>query len=78
MRGPDVEMPKPPDTIRILNLGDSIAFGWEVAYEETYGFQLAELLADKGLDVEVINAGIPTWNLSEIIYSGKDWIINQT
>ncbi len=63
MRGPDVERPKPPGTTRILNLGDSIAFGWEVNYEDTYGVQLAELLAENGLDVEVVNAAAPTWNL---------------
>ena len=77
MRGPDVEQPKSPGTTRILNLGDSIAFGWEVAYEDTYGVQLMELLADNGLDVEVINAGVPTWNLESernyLLQEGLDY-----
>lgn len=63
LRGPDVKHLKPPGTTRILNLGDSIAFGWEVNYEDTYGVQLAGLLAENGIDVEVINAAVPTWNL---------------
>jgi lysophospholipase L1-like esterase len=63
LRGPDFTIPKPTGTTRILNLGDSIAFGWEVPYEDTYGVKLAHLLQDSGWDIEVINAGVPAWNL---------------
>lgn len=57
---------KPEDAFRILNLGDSIAMGWGVAYEETYGRLLQEMLgagAPGSGRFEVINAGVPGWNL---------------
>ncbi|GAB4577786.1 MAG: hypothetical protein Fur0022_05180 [Anaerolineales bacterium] len=61
-RTDEFEIPKPAGTTRILNLGDSIAFGWEVRYEETYGKLLETMLADGNGKYEVINAGVPAWN----------------
>jgi len=57
--------PKPAGTYRVLNLGDSVAFGWEVRQEDTYGEQLERMLNEHrdGLRYEVINAGIPAWGL---------------
>lgn len=64
-RGDEFTVPKPPGTFRILNIGDSVAFGWEVGLDETYGQQVAAALneTDDGLHYEVINAGTPGWNL---------------
>jgi hypothetical protein len=58
-------LPKSAQTYRILNIGDSIVFGWEVNQKDTYGKQLEQRLntASKLLRYEVINAGIPGWNL---------------
>lgn len=55
----------PENTYRILNLGDSVVFGWEVSQEETYGKQLQKRLSEDRNDrhYEVINAGVPGWNL---------------
>jgi lysophospholipase L1-like esterase len=58
-------VPKPANTYRILNLGDSVAFGWEVQQKDTYG-KLLELALNGHQDdrkYEVINAGTPAWNL---------------
>jgi hypothetical protein len=65
LRNEEFQLPKPDDTFRILNVGDSIAFGWEVSQEDTYGMQLESSLNSRGdgRDYEVINAAIPTWNL---------------
>lgn len=66
LRNPEITVPKPSGTFRILNLGDSIAFGWEVPEEATYGRVLDDLLneaAPASLTFEVINAGVPTWNM---------------
>lgn len=65
LRNETVEIPKPEKTYRILNIGDSVAFGWEVNYEETYGQQFEQMLneRDDGLQYEVINAGVPGWTL---------------
>jgi lysophospholipase L1-like esterase len=64
-RNSEFDVPKPENTFRILNLGDSIAFGWEVAEADTYGKVLEAALNDQGSGItyEVLNAGIPTWNL---------------
>jgi hypothetical protein len=57
-------VPKPSNTYRILDLGDSVVFGWEVRQEDTYGKQLERTLNQRGdgRQYEVINAGIPAWN----------------
>lgn len=72
LRGPEIGYEKPAGTFRILNLGDSVAMGWGVREEETYGRQLEMLLNEQsanGERVEVINAGVPGWNpLNELAY----------
>lgn len=63
-RTQEFTVPKPANTFRILNIGDSVVFGWEVHQEATYGKQLEQLLNanDPSKNYEVINAGIPGWN----------------
>ena len=66
LRSPEVTLAKPPDTFRILVLGDSVTFGWSLRGEDTYASQLASLLATlrPNQRVEVINAGVSgygTW-----------------
>ena len=72
LRAPETTYEKPPDTFRILNLGDSVAMGWGVREEVTYGRRLEDSLNQKGtgnLRYEVINAGTPDWNLeNELAY----------
>jgi lysophospholipase L1-like esterase len=66
LRSPDIPYEKPADTVRILNLGDSVAMGWGVREEETYGRYLEERLNAQPTGsqrYEVINAGVPGWNL---------------
>lgn len=71
LRSPNVAPKKPPDIYRILNLGDSVVFGWGVRYEDTHGYRLQELLNDyygsKQTKYEVINAGVPGWNMENIL-----------
>jgi hypothetical protein len=70
LRGPETTYEKPPATIRILNLGDSVAMGWGIREENTYGRQLEALLNEQGigdLRYEVINAGVPGWNLENAL-----------
>ena len=66
LRGPETTHEKPPATFRILNLGDSIVMGWGVREEATYGRRLEVVLNEESsgdLRFEVINAGVPGWNL---------------
>jgi hypothetical protein len=70
LRGPETTYEKPPSTIRILNLGDSVAMGWGVHEEKTYGRGLELLLNEQStgdLRYEVINAGVPGWNLENAL-----------
>ena len=66
LRGPETTYEKPAGTFRILNLGDSVVMGWGVRQEDTYGRQLESLLNENNSGdqrIEVINAGVPGWNL---------------
>ena len=66
LRSPETTYEKPPGTFRILNLGDSIVMGWGVREEDTYGRRLESKLNEQissDLRFEVINAGVPGWNL---------------
>jgi len=70
LRGPETSYEKRPGTFRILNLGDSMVMGWGVREQDTYGRQLESLLNESGksdLNFEVINAGVPGWNLENAL-----------
>ena len=70
LRGPETTYEKPPATFRILNLGDSIVMGWGVHEENTYGRRLESMLNEESsgdLHFEVINAGVPGWNLENAL-----------
>jgi lysophospholipase L1-like esterase len=57
--------PKAPGTVRILMLGDSIAFGWGVAQDETMSAVVARILPG----VEVVNSGVGNYNTAmEVAY----------
>lgn len=65
-RGPDILMPKPPDTFRIAVLGDSIAFGRTLDEDEVFPYQLPALLHERipNRPFDVVNAslsGRDTW-----------------
>ena len=68
-RGPEFQEVKPPNTIRIVSLGDSRTFGWGLAEVETYsevlGARLQETLRSKN-KVEVINAGVNAWSYTQM------------
>jgi lysophospholipase L1-like esterase len=70
LRGSEISYEKAPGTFRILNLGDSVAMGWGVREEETYGRRLEGSLNARGpgeVRFEVINAGVPGWNLENAL-----------
>jgi hypothetical protein len=70
LRGPATPYEKPAGTYRILNLGDSVAMGWGVREEDTYGRRLEAWLTEHATGArryEVINAGVPGWNLDNAL-----------
>lgn len=72
LRSPETTYAKPPGTFRILNLGDSVAMGWGIREEDTYGRRLESMLNEQSHGdrrFEVINAGVPGWNVeNELAY----------
>lgn len=60
LRSPEVVVPKPAGTIRVLLLGDSFTFGQRVADGETFGRRLEGMLGGRygPAPVEVVSAGV--------------------
>jgi hypothetical protein len=60
LRSPEVAVPKPAGTIRILLLGDSFTFGLRVKDDETFGRRLEEDLRGRygTAPIEVVSAGV--------------------
>ncbi len=54
---------KPANTKRILGIGDSFTFGYQVKLDECYLKQLERLLNRNGRQWDVINAGVPGYNM---------------
>src|SRR5437879_1600217 len=68
-RGLEFQPAKPPNTFRILCLGDSRTFGWGLSESETYCGVLQRLLQDRaggGNKIEVINAGVNAWSYPQM------------
>ena len=60
LRGPELAVPKPPGTYRIVVLGDETIFAPEASDEDHFVHHLADLLQQRTrLRLEVVNAGIP-------------------
>jgi lysophospholipase L1-like esterase len=70
LRGPDFDG-KQPGERRILTVGDSITFGWEISDDaDTYPGQLQALLdarAAPGRRFRVINAGVPRYTSEQVL-----------
>jgi len=56
---------KPPDTIRILSLGDSHTQGYEARQEYTFSSVIDRYLSRENYNVEVINAGVSGFSTAE-------------
>lgn len=68
----------PPDTFRIVAVGDSFTYGWGVKENETYTAALEKILtgkSGKGIKAEVINLGIagsrPADNFVRLLAHGE-------
>jgi lysophospholipase L1-like esterase len=67
-RGPKTTLAKPPGTRRIVVSGDSIAFGYWVDIDAAFGLQLQQMANESrtgGESIEVINLGVPGYNLGQ-------------
>lgn len=62
-RGREYSQEKPPGTIRIIGVGDSVMFGWRVRANASYMSLLeGRLTGSGGPTVEVLNFGVPGYN----------------
>lgn len=64
---------KPPDTTRVLIVGDSFAQGWQVTLEEGFPYLLEQQLnTASGRKVEVINLSVDTFGTDRelLLYAG--------
>lgn len=65
MRGPEIKLEKPADTIRIAFLGDSFTFGWGVEEDQIFVRVLERLLNETigaNRRVEILNFGVPGYS----------------
>jgi lysophospholipase L1-like esterase len=65
MRGPEIDREKPPSVQRVAIVGESSTFGYLVRDEEVAARKLERNLRERGLNVEVLNAGVPGYNLNQ-------------
>ncbi len=73
----------PKQGTRIIALGDSVTHGWGVAEDHAYPARLQAVLADAGLQAQVLNAGVPANRIGGMVgwceQSGEglapDWIL---
>lgn len=63
LRGPEISRQKPPDARRIAIVGESSAFGYSVSDGQEAARLLEKVLRERGQAVEVVNGGVPGYNL---------------
>jgi lysophospholipase L1-like esterase len=79
-RDREFTLSKPPNTIRILAMGDSWTYGWYVNLNDTWPKRLEKLLNERRskLKFEVFNLGVPgydIWNVANLFVK-KGYIYN--
>jgi lysophospholipase L1-like esterase len=66
LRGPDIAPEKPEGVFRIIVLGDSFTFGEGVKWEDTFTYQLEQILRERvSPKIEVLNFGTSSWSTSD-------------
>jgi len=70
-RGPEIAIPKPDDTFRIISMGGSTTYSTATTAAESYPALLQSLLRDEYgyTNVEVINAGVTGYTTWEVLSS---------
>jgi len=75
MRGAEPDLPKPAGRLRLLLVGDSTWFGHGVADDATFSARLEAGLRAQGLDVDVLNGGVPGYSTeqSRLFLEERGW-----
>ena len=66
-RGPERPRAKPAGWRRILFVGDSVTYGQGVKADEALPSALERVLTERGEHIEVLNFGVPGYNLEEYV-----------
>jgi lysophospholipase L1-like esterase len=82
-RGADVPFDRTPGKRRVLFLGDSITFGYGVRDSEVVTERVRSLLRQQGVDVEIVNTAVPSYNTEQEVASFErdgqryrpDWVV---
>lgn len=61
-RGDDFAIRKPEGTIRVLCIGDSMAFGWGAPQDSLFPVVLEKMSKEDGFPCEVVTAAACSWN----------------
>jgi hypothetical protein len=62
LRGPPLADPKPPGLVRVLFLGDSIAYaGGQLEDDQVFARRLEAVAAANGIRLEALNGSAPDW-----------------
>lgn len=62
----------------VLTMGESTTFGWMVKDDETYPYYLAKDLQTKYPNVQVVNAGIPSYTSSQVLAYLREILTKKT
>ena len=79
LRGPEPIVPKPREVFRILFLGDSFTYGWEVKQNDRFTERLqSQLKAPGGKRMESVNAGVISYSpvLSYLQYKHHLYVLD--
>lgn len=63
------------DKQRVIFVGDSLTYGWQINLHETYHKQLEELLHSKNYDTDVMGMGIVGYNTVQEYYLIKEKVL---
>lgn len=61
-RDDEFSIEKPPETIRVLCMGDSIVFGWGAPQDSLFPVELEKIAREEGFPCEVVTAAACSWN----------------
>jgi lysophospholipase L1-like esterase len=66
--------PRSPGTARVMVFGDSVAVGRDVPQTDVYSAQLESILRERGIPVEVINAGVLGYSTDQALLLMQRWV----
>lgn len=71
-RGPQLEVERPPKTLRIAIVGGAAALGQGVRYEDTFGALLARYVSERAMPTEVMNLGVENFSARQCLERYRD------